>query len=169
MNILSGFKKEETVEAFFAKISELLIASGTAGSWAVIAVILIIYGWFKYIKPFLDDWIKIRGVVMKNQDAYEALTTAALAVEKSVIYFNEESESRHASLRDMLEHREAEMLAQLSRDMATLFEKIKDLSNDVGKHSDIDIQRMNELMVELTKINLRLEMSNSVGHLRGMK
>jgi len=157
------------VEAFFAKISNLLIASGTAGSWAVAVVLLIVYGWFKYIKPFLDDWDLIRSVVMKNQDRYEVLTTAAEGVERSIVDFNTHSEERHKSLREMLQDRENEILAQLHRDMTSLFEKVKDLNADVEKHSDVDTRRMNELMVELTKINLRLEMSNSVGQLRGMK
>jgi len=154
---------------FFSKISSLIVASGTSGSWTILAVILIIYGWFKYIKPFLDEWEKIRRTIIQTNDAYNEFIVTASDVIKAVNSFNSDSGLRHKTLMELFEKQESDFLVVFRRDVSLLKEKIKNVHDGLDKHTEYDISKLNDLMVELTKINLRLEMSNSVGQLRGMK
>lgn len=157
------------MEAFLTSAGKFAIASGTFGSLAVTAPILLVYWWFKFIKPFLDEWRDMRSLILKNEDAYILLTKSSESLRGVIEEFNDDSEVRHEKLRDIINDRDNRLNSLISNEIENLLERIKTFQDSFEKHSAFDERKMNELLIELTKINMRLEMSGSNSQLRGIK
>lgn len=157
------------MEAFLTSAGKFVIASGTVGPLVVTVPILLVYWWFKYIKPFLDEWSDMRSLILKNEDAYILLTKSSESLRDIIEEFNDDSELRHSKLHEVIIDRDNRLDSRISNEIKILLERMKSLEESLEKHSTFDERKLNDLIIELTKINLRLEMSGTNGQLRGIK
>lgn len=143
--------------------------SGTVGSFAMLGVVIMVYGYFKYLKPFLNDWKKLKDGILEREQSYAELVEATKDVYNVVGSMNLEMVKIGDNIIDDIKGTSQESHAKLLREVADIIEHLKDIKSELEKKDDHNVEKMNQLMVELTKLNLRLEMNQNMGHLRGLK
>jgi len=149
-------------------IADLLLVGGTVGGYAMITIILIIVGYFKYLKPFLSDFYEMKEVIDKFQGSLGNITTSnkdiRMQLERSVDFIGQAQKVFKTDLsRDNREHHTEllNLVKELNKELGHLQSKSEKLE---GKSED----NHKELLIEITKLQTRLEYANQ-GSISGMR
>lgn len=149
------------MESLLKGLFESLLIGGTVGVYAMASLILIIIGYFKYLRPFLQDFYDMKGVVSSfNQKSdsqsitlekiHHILLELNSIIDKKgdsiVVSCNSENSIVHKELKNLMDLIEKELLVVLDRT-----EKIS--SKNENNHR--------EIMVEIAKLQTRLEFLNT--------
>lgn len=148
------------MDSILKGLADVLLVGGTIGGYAMISVILIVVGYFKYFKPFLTEFYDLRGAIEDFQASHEIQNTELVELHRLLVDTNEliskkgddmvmavqaDHEAYHKELRNLIDLVEKELLVVLDRT-----EKIT--SKNDNSHR--------EVMIEIARLQTRLEYMN---------
>lgn len=148
------------MDTLFKGLADFLLVGGTVGGYAMISVILIIVGYFKYLKPFLTEFYDLRNAIESFQEAHDDHNKELVDLHRLLVSTNElidkkgdvmihavqaDHESYHKELRNLIDLVEKELLIVL------------DKTENITSKND---NSHREVMVEIAKLQTRLEYMN---------
>jgi hemerythrin-like domain-containing protein len=149
------------MEFVVKKLSDSIVSAGTAGGFALVILILLIYGYFKYLMPYLKEFYEIKGEVEKfgvshvNQNEYlkeithdlEKLSEKIERFEKDIKQeLKNDSKGYYRGSMNHIEKLESQITMLIARSG-----EIKDKAENDHKN----------IMIEIAKLQARLEYSNN--------
>ncbi|MCK5536492.1 MAG: hypothetical protein KAI79_06675 [Bacteroidales bacterium] len=139
------------------EIFELFIVSGTVGAYAMLSVILLIVGYFKYLLPYLKDFNDIKEYLSTLPSTYRIQQSKLKEISELTKDISEKDKNYYdkyfSNIRISNEKTQTLMINEIG--------KIKYLLEDVIKKDDKISSNVsdsfNELMIEIIKLQTRLE------------
>lgn len=157
------------MDTLATKMFEFFIASGTISSFIMLGLLVIIYGYFKYIKPFLKDWNDLKVGIISRETSYVELVSATKDVCDVIDSLKIDIAKISAMIRSDIESHNVKTVETITRELEKLQPVVLRISEQLKNNGSYDQEKMNQVILELTKINLRIEMNQNNGQLRGMK
>ena len=150
-------------------LADLLLVGGTVGGYAMITIILLIVGYFKYLKPFLSDFEKIQRTIDNFVSSHSKLTHLSASIEEKIEHVVTNSQSEHSLLRKDInvEHREHHL------EVLNLVKQLNKEIDELHRKSDVILRKLDEnqkeITIEMAKSQTRLEYMNQGVGVRGIQ
>ena len=144
-------------------LAEVLLVGGTVGAYAMISVILLIVGYFKYLKPFLQEFYELRHSIgefkVSHTEQSSELSDIKYRLEeiKKLINFKGED------LLSKISSGHKDYYIELRNTMSLVEKEILVLLDKTDKIQTKDDSSQRDLMVEIAKLQTRLEFMSPLG------
>jgi len=146
------------METIIKGLADLLLVGGTVGGYAMITIILLIVGYFKYFKPFLVDFYTMKKVIEEEFEDHKRIMTKIDQILRDIEKNGENvlKETKGVSSELQTDHRALQtelvnILNNLVRDVAyNIDSKTGDAKNRIEENH-------REIMIELTKLQSKMD------------
>ena len=151
------------MEKVFGEIIGMFLVSGTVGIYALLSLVLMIVGYYKYFKPFRKDFDQVKIFIDAVPKEHEEFSKQIDHLEKIINNNNNENITiMKEGLRDSDLHNSNE-----HRNIGVEFSKIKYLIEELArkeeKFFDKNNSTFNDIMVILSKLETKLDYQNQQG------
>jgi len=171
------------METIAAKLFDFLIVSGTIGGWAFFVLLLLVLVYYKHLKPFFIDFYEMKEEVREEMkinkeikgiifDLNELKKLDISTVQKEFSKISHQLED----LTVMAENVSKATDVIVSKNKKELQEEIikfhnifTELKTTLSSHDSRADDKLQNLMIELTKLATRIEMNQQVSSLRGIQ
>jgi len=158
------------MESVLVKIFDLYVLSGTMGTFAMLGVVLLIFAYFKYLKPLVASINEIKKDISNNSKNSKQIVELASYVKQQLRLQSKDMETRFTLVKTDLMEKIDLNSDDLGKTAENITLQIKEIAEEIEKISDEEMKKLNGLSIELTKLNLRMEMSQNFNQqLRGLK
>ncbi len=171
------------MEAFALKLIDFLVLSGTAGGWALFLLLFVVIVYYKHLKPFLLDWENLKANIIGentiHQELKEILVEIKSLKETDIISVNKEFASLTHKLEDLnslMDNISSSTDVIVSKHRKELYNEItkfndifRDMKTALDSHDKREDAKLQQLIIDLTKLATRIEMTQHVSALRGMQ
>lgn len=145
---------------FFKELFEYLATAGTAGAYAMVSLILIIIGYFKYLKPFLSEFYSLKtsieGFSISHGKASEKLNGIKGEIEKLEVKIDSNDDNLTSEIEKQHNSHQVEILNKLG----SLEKELETLIHRSEKIKSINEQFRSEVMIEMVKLQSKVEYLN---------
>jgi flagellar hook-basal body complex protein FliE len=144
-------------------LADLLLVGGTVGSYAMITIIMLIVGYFKYFKPFLTDFAEIKGTLDVFMNSHGELSVIGEDIERKLDDVIRIAQSEHGRLGEDIKTEHREQQAELLNLLKTLNKELDQLQGKSEKLKMKTEDNHKDVMIEIAKLQTRLEYMNQSG------
>ncbi len=148
------------MDKIFREVIDGLVMGGSFGGFALLVLLLMVVGYFKYLKPFFEDFYALKGETDKargmNADNVNILKDLRSKVEnlETIVLDGADTISKNISGVNREIYSEVKnLLVTIEREVVVLLERTEKMS---GKSDDIH----KDLMIEIARLQTRLEYMN---------
>ena len=144
-------------------LADLLLVGGTVGGYAMIVIILLIVGYFKYFKPFLSDFADIKGTLDTFMKSHGRLAVMGKDIEDKIDDVINIAKTEHGKLSEDIKHEHREQQTELLNLLKSLNKELEQLQ---GKSERIKVKsddNHKDVMIEIAKLQTRFEYMNQSG------
>lgn len=149
-------------------LADLLLVGGTVGGYAMITIIMLIVGYFKYLKPFLAEFYTIQGKLQVFVVAHDKLNDKGEDISRTLQKILELSETEHSTLSAKIDSEHKKHQTELLNLLQILNKELDALQGDSDKSKVRSEDNHREIMVEIARLQTRLEFMNQSG-VRGLQ
>ena len=156
------------MESLIKSLADLLLVGGTVGGYAMVTVIMLIVGYFKYLKPFLSDFEEMKYNIEDHTQSHNRIISLGQDIKDNIEKSTKKVTDLNSKILDkvLTENKENHV------DSINLF---KGLNRDIGNLLKI-LERLEikteenhkNVMIEIAKLQTRLEYFNQSG-VRGLQ
>ena len=148
------------MEKFLGEVFGAFILSGAFGVYAFIIVILLVIFYFKYMKPFLGDFEDIKSFLGSLPEVHDDYNTK---LEEIVELMSETHKEdiiyRERKIRELVAENNKAHNA-IGNEFSKMKYLIEELSRKDEKFFDKNNEAFSKIILELTKLETRLEYQN---------
>ncbi len=148
------------MEKIFGEILGMFLVSGTVGMYSLIAVILLIVGYYKHLRPYLADFEEIKVYLKTIPNEHTKFNDKIDGIDNK-------QKSNHKEMLDALDKKINESVSFNETDhnkISVEFSKVKylieQLAQKEDKLYDKNEDAFSEIILALTKLETRLDYQN---------
>jgi len=150
-------------------LADLLLVGGTVGGYAMITIILLIVGYFKYLKPFLTDFAKIKQTIDNFVSSHTKLKDLAQDIEEKIDHVVEIAQNEHKELGKDIKTEHREHHAEVLNLIKSLNKELEALNRRADSSESKLNSNQKEITIEMAKLQTRLEYMNQGNVARGIQ
>jgi len=151
------------MEFLVKKLGDSIVSAGTAGGFALVILLLMIYSYFKYLMPYLEEFYKIKGKIDNFEESHssqnEILKVIIQDLERLNALITQTEKDMSRDIQNEATNNYKGMVNQyekLEKQVQTLIDR----SSGIKERSEKDHQ---EILIEIAKLQTRLEFMNQSG------
>ena len=151
------------MEKIFGELLNAFLISGAVGTYALITLVLLIVGYFKHLKPYLEDFNEIKMFIRSVPEAHEGFHNEMENIQE----LQRDNHEATLSLINIKVDESMDFNKNDHRNISVEFSKIKYLIEELARKEDKFFDKNNdafkEIMLSLTKLETRLDYQSPSG------